>query len=59
MSQNDKKQGNKKKMLGGFVPAEIYWAFKEMAAIRKESMTEALTNAILMYIDVEEEKTQE
>jgi hypothetical protein len=35
------------------------WAFKEMAAIRKESMTEALTNAILMYIDVEEEKTQE
>lgn len=39
------------KTVGGSVDAEVYWKFKAAAADRKESMQQALTHALMLYID--------
>jgi hypothetical protein len=43
------------KLLGGQVPVNIYWQFKEIAAKRNESMSKAILHAALMYIDLQKE----
>ncbi len=47
------------KMLGGQIDAQLYWAFKKAAAERKETMQEALTNAVLLYLDIGKKATEE
>jgi hypothetical protein len=42
------------KMLGAFVPKDLFWQFKETAAGRKEKMCEAIAHAAYLYIAVEE-----
>lgn len=39
------------KMLGAHVDIELYWQFKGEAAKRKESMADAVTHAVRMYLD--------
>jgi hypothetical protein len=39
------------KMLGAFVPASLYWLFKNVAAQRREKMQEAIITAAYLYID--------
>lgn len=43
------------KMLGGLIPEDTFWEFKEVASKRKESMQEAIYNAALLYISIEKE----
>lgn len=40
------------KMLGAFVPEEVFWDFKKAAAARKEKMSEAMINAAYLYISI-------
>lgn len=42
------------KMLGAHVPEEIYWKFKTVASNRKETMGDAILNAALLYMSVED-----
>lgn len=44
------------KMLGAFVPAELFWKFKEAAASRKETMGEAMMNAAYLYLSIDKDK---
>lgn len=37
--------------IGGFIPADLYWKFKEAQASRHESATKALEVAIRLYLD--------
>ena len=39
------------KSIGGKIPTELFWHFKQTYAERHESATEALTHAIQLYID--------
>lgn len=39
------------KTVGGSIDVDIYWKFKMAAADRQESMQQALSHAILLYID--------
>lgn len=39
------------KSIGGSIPAQLYWQFKEVQASRHESATKALENAIRLYIE--------
>jgi hypothetical protein len=41
------------KLLSGLIPAQLYWDFKRVAVLRKETLKDALKNAALLYIDVE------
>lgn len=40
------------KFVGGKVPQELYWQFKQAYTQRKESATEAITNAIYLYLEL-------
>lgn len=53
------KENKANKMLGSPIPEEIYWKFKEVAALRKESMQDAVLNAALLYIDADKEQKGE
>ena len=44
------------KMLGAFVPEEVFWEFKKAAAARKEKMSEAMINAAYLYISIGDNK---
>jgi hypothetical protein len=44
------------KLLGAQVPIKIFWEFKKAAADRKESMTEAILNAGMLYIEFKPDK---
>lgn len=44
------------KNIGGAVPAELYWRFKKVQAERKESATQALENAIRLYVELDTEE---
>lgn len=44
-------QTDNKKSVGGKIPETLFWQFKETYAKRRESATEALENAIRLYID--------
>lgn len=39
------------KSVGGQIPTELFWRFKQTYAERHENATEALTHAIQLYID--------
>lgn len=52
-------QADSKKSVGGKIPEALFWQFKETYAKRRESATEALENAIRLYIDVDEISEQE
>ena len=45
--------------IGGSIPADLYWKFKEAQAARHESATKALENAIRLYVDVDAETQEE
>ena len=47
-----------KKSVGGKIPETLFWQFKEAYAKRRESATEALENAIRLYIDIEREEQE-
>lgn len=49
--------GNKEetKTVGGAIPSELYWHFKKIQAERKESATQALENAIRLYVEITKE----
>jgi hypothetical protein len=46
-------QTDNKKSVGGKIPETLFWQFKETYAKRRESATEALENAIRLYIDID------
>ena len=39
------------KSVGGQIPVDLFWRFKQTYAERHENATEALTHAIQLYID--------
>lgn len=41
------------KTVGGPIPSELYWRFKKTQAERKESATQALENAIRLYVEID------
>lgn len=43
------------KTVGGAIPTELYWRFKQAQALRKETATQALENAILLYVEIDKE----
>ena len=43
------------KSIGGKIPEELFWKFKETYTKRRETATEALINAIRLYNDAEDE----
>lgn len=43
------------KTVGGKVPVGLFWKFKETYMRRRETATEALINAIRLYIDAVDE----
>ncbi len=51
--ENNDAKSTATKMLGGLVPEDIFWKFKEIASKRKESMQEAILNAAMLYIEIE------
>ena len=52
-------QADSKKSVGGKIPEALFWQFKETSANRRECASEALENAIRLYIDVDEMNEQE
>lgn len=52
-------QADSKKSVGGKIPETLFWQFKETYAKRRESATEALENAIRLYIDADGMNEQE
>ncbi len=52
-------QTDNKKSVGGKIPEILFWQFKETYTKRRESATEALENAIRLYIDVDQKHIQE
>ena len=40
------------KAVGGQIPLELYWEFKEAQGVRHETATQALEHAIRLYIDI-------
>lgn len=51
MSVANKEQDTKN--IGGAIPTDLYWQFKKIQADRKETATEALQNAIRLYIEID------
>lgn len=49
----DKKE---EKFLGSSVHEDLYWEFKNVAARRKETMQDAITHAVRLYIDIDKEE---
>lgn len=47
------------KMLGAKIPNELHWRFKCAAAERHESITEAIMNAVEIYISIGKDETKE
>lgn len=47
---------HKTKNVGGAIPEDLYWQFKQKYASRKESATQALVNAIRLYNEIDNEK---
>lgn len=47
---------NETKSVGGAIPAELYWLFKKIQVTRKESATQALENAIRLYVEIDAEE---
>lgn len=45
----------KVKTIGGKVPEDLFWKFKQTAASRKEDQQSALCHALLLYIDLQPE----
>lgn len=43
------------KSVGGKIPEDLFWKFKEEYTKRRETATEALVHAIRLYIDAEQE----
>ena len=43
------------KSVGGKIPEELFWQFKEAYTRRRETATEALINAIRLYNDADQE----
>lgn len=43
------------KSVGGKIPEELFWQFKETYTRRRETATEALINAIRLYNDADHE----
>ena len=43
----------KTKNIGGPIPEELYWQFKQVQSSRKESATQALINAIRLYNEID------
>lgn len=41
-----------KKSIGGLIPEELYWQFTTARGARHESATEALENAVRLYVDI-------
>lgn len=56
MKDEHKLEQEDTKLLGSQVPENIYWLFKNAAAQRKETMRDAIINAALLYISIEEEE---
>ena len=52
-------QTDNKKSVGGKISEILFWQFKEAYTKRRESATEALENAIRLYIDVDQKHIQE
>lgn len=44
------------KSVGGKIPEELFWQFKETYTKRRETATEALINAIRLYNDAEQDE---
>jgi len=59
MEPKDVGKAGSTKMLGGLIPEDIFWKFKEIASKRKESMQDAVLNAAMLYIDVSSEINKE
>ena len=53
MANNANAEAVETKYVGGQVPIDLYWAFKKKVADRKETTTEAVENALRLYIDLE------
>lgn len=51
-NQHDSVEEIKTKTIGGAIPEDLYWKFKQVQTSRKENATQALINAIRLYIDV-------
>lgn len=47
---------DEKKTVGGAIPPELYWEFKRVQAERKETATQALENAIRLYVEIDTEE---
>lgn len=43
----------KTKNIGGPIPEDLYWQFKQVQSSRKESATQALINAIRLYNEID------
>lgn len=54
MDTNDSTTKEQTKMVGGYVPVELYWKFKAAHNQRKEKAGEALEHALRLYCDIEE-----
>ena len=52
----DSAKDNTTKAVGGQIPIELYWEFKQAQVDRHESATQALENAIRVYIDIAKEE---
>lgn len=42
---------SKARSVGGYIPEDLYWEFKQVQAARHESTTKALEVAIRLYVD--------
>jgi hypothetical protein len=49
-------QKEEAKSIGALIPAKLYWQFKRIQAERKETATQAIENAIRLYIELDTEE---
>ena len=49
---SDGTKSNTSKSIGGQIPVDLYWKFKQAQVDRHETATQALVNAIQLYLDV-------
>ena len=52
---SDGTKRNTSKSIGGQIPEDLYWEFKEAQVNRHETATQALVNAIRLYVDIKKE----
>lgn len=52
-------QNENTKSVGGKIPIDLFWKFKETYTKRRETATEALINAIQLYNDAETASEEE